>query len=605
MKVNKFLGLTGGGIVREELIHRRVEYVFGYPGGAALPLFDALHNNRAFEFILSRHEQGAGHMAEGYARVSGQPGVLLVTSGPGSSNLVTPMLDALLDGTPLVVFCGQVSTAVQVTGAFQEIEIMKLAKTCTKWCGLVQDISELPACIEAAFQVATSGRPGPTLVAIPKDIGLVVFDELAFQKAQGPPLEVPACIPQWGTEQLEDSINRVGRLINLAERPIIICGQGVLSTAKGPALVDMLLELVQMPVATTLLGTGAVDELRPEALGMVGTYGTVPANLAVQEADLVLALGARLDERAVGHAAGFAPAARDAATRGCGGIVHFDIDRGSVGKVVEPTVTVLGDLCISLVMLLQRVAARSNPEWFQRIQRLKRKHPFQYQPSPMPRKMSARRLLPQAVIAELDAQTTATKQSTIITTGVGQHQMWAARYYQWRTPRSLITSGALGTMGFGLPAAIGAKLARPDCTVLDVDGDASLCMTMEEMLTAVQFGVEIKILIINNGEQGMIKQLQNTSYEGRVVHAHQVNPDFVRLAQSMGCKGRRCDSKDDLAASVRWLLQTEGVVLLEVVTEGNVPMVPIVPTGQPLDAIVKSLPTSSKSALRGETPFLI
>ncbi|RHZ56257.1 uncharacterized protein CDV56_102487 [Aspergillus thermomutatus] len=594
MECIEFIGLTGGELLREDLINRRVEYVFGYPGGAALPLFDALYNNRSFEFILSRHEQGAGHMAEGYARVSGRPGVVLVTSGPGSSNLVTPMLDALLDGTPLVIFCGQVSTSVQGTGAFQEIEIMSLVKPCTKWCGLVKDISELPACIETAFHIATSGRPGPTLVAIPKDVGAALFDIVAVKEARRAIPDAAKLAPSpIQPDELEQTIDQVSQLISTAKKPVIMCGQGVPNTARGPALLDMLSERGQIPVATTLLGIGAFDELKPTALGMMGTYGTVPANLAVQDADLILVLGARLDERAVGDAAGFAPAARDAAKEGRGGIVHFAISPGSVGKVIEPTITVLGDLSRSIVMLLQRIELYPDrTKWLQHIQTLKGKYPFQYEPE----SEKPTGLLPQEVIEEINTQTRDTKYNTILATGVGQHQMWTARYYRWRTARSMITSGSLGTMGFALPAAIGAKLARPECTVIDIDGDASLCMTVQEILTAVQFSVDMKILVINNEEQGMITQLQHAYYGGRMVHAQQKNPDFVRLAESMGCQGR-CISRFDLQNNVRWLLEAKGVALLEVVTEGSVPMVPIVANGQPLESIVDSL--KAKAGLEG------
>lgn len=563
----------------------RPETTVGYPGGAALPLFDAFYDNGAFGFIVSRHEQGAGHMAQGYARSTGAPGVVLVTSGPGSSNMVTPMFDAMLDGTPMVVICGQVATSVQGTNAFQEIDIMSLAKTCTKWCGQVNKISELPAYLDTAFNIAMSGRPGPTLVAVPKDVGAAKFNAAAAEEAKRVLVHGPLLTPlTTQAADLETLLCKVAGLIKISQRPVIICGQGVLMTTKGSELLKLLVERAQIPVATTLLGLGGIDEYNPLALGMMGTWGKVSANLAVQNADLILALGARMDERAVGDAAGFAPVARRAALEGCGGIVQFNICSEDVGKVVQPTITVLGDLSRSITILLKKLESGiDRSRWLAHIKAIKEEHPAQWTTTNGKRN---EKILPQEVIEEVNSQTVDLKSKTIITTGVGQHQMWAARCYRWRYPRTMVTSGGLGTMGFGLPAAIGAKVARPDHIVIDIDGDASFCMTMAEVLTAVQFNVDVKMVVINNGEQGMITQLQQAYYGGRICLSKQHNPEFLALVESMGGQGRRCSERKDLAAGVQWLLDTPGVVCLEVVTMDNVPVEPIVPAGKPLDMIL-------------------
>ncbi|KUL89463.1 hypothetical protein ZTR_04502 [Talaromyces verruculosus] len=584
-EINHFLGLNGGQLFLECLALHEVKHVFGYPGGAALPLFDTFYDNGAFEFIVSRHEQGAGHMAQGYARVTGTPGVVLVTSGPGSTNMVTPMFDAMLDGTPIVVICGQVATSVQGTNAFQEIDVMSLAKTCTKWCGQVKKISELPAFLDAAFNIAISGRPGPNLVAVPKDVGLAKFNATAAEEARRVLVHGPL-LTSLTTQaaDLEALLCKIAGLIKTSQRPLIICGQGVLITTKGPELLKSFAERAQIPVATTLLGLGGIDEHNPLALGMMGTWGTVCANLAVQSADLILALGARMDERAVGDAAGFAPVARRAAREACGGIVQFSICSEDVGKFIQPTITVLGDLSRSITILLKKLeSCIDRSRWLEYIKTLKEEHPAQWT---VPDGKQPEKILPQEVIEEVNSQTVNLKSKTIITTGVGQHQMLAARHYRWRHPRTMVTSGGLGTMGFGLPAAIGAKIARPDHIVIDIDGDASFCMTMAEVATAVQFKIDVKMVVINNGEQGMITQLQQAYYGGRICLSKEHNPDFSTLVESMGGQSRRCSERKDLAAGVQWLLHTPGVICLEVVTMENVPVEPIVPAGKPLDAIL-------------------
>ncbi|KAJ5553099.1 acetolactate synthase [Penicillium frequentans] len=584
------VGLSGGETLRELLAYHNVKHIFGYPGGAALPLFDGIYETSSFKFIHSRHEQGAGHMAEGYARASGKPGVVMVTSGPGTSNLATPLLNALMDGTPLVAICGQVNTAVQGTGAFQEIDAMALARPCTKWSACVQNISDLPAVVDAAFDHAMGKRAGPVLIAIPKDVGSATFDKIALSKSAWPDREdhgsSDASSPgshsptlSSSTVDLNEKIDRISDLINRSQRPVICAGNGVIASERGCELLADIARKAQIPVATTLLGLGCFDEAHTLSVGMMGTYGCPSANHAIQNADVVIVLGARLDERAVGDPSGFAPQARKSALDGKGGILQFEIDLEIVGKVVKPTEVIHGDLSETLPIILLGLVQQGRERWLDQIQIWKKEDSLHF---PVHRENSV--ALPQQVILEIGRQTSLVKNPTFITTGVGQHQMWAAKYYQWRYPRSLATSGSLGTMGFGLPAAIGAQIALPDHIVIDVDGDASFCMTMEELLTASQYNTPIKVIILNNEKEGMITQLQQADYGGRVCHDRPRNPQFVDLTQSMGCQGRRCFDLFDLRESIEWLLQCEGPALLEVkIADTN--MVPTVAGGKPLDVM--------------------
>ncbi|KAE8353521.1 acetolactate synthase [Aspergillus coremiiformis] len=576
-KKDSLLGYSGGEILRNLLATYGVDHIFGYTGGAALPLFDAMYKTSLFRLIVSRHEQGAGHMAEGYARASGKPGVVLVTSGPGMSNVVTPMLDALLDGTPMVVICGQVATTVQGTGAFQEIDITALARPCTKWCTCVETVASLPAAIHSAFKHATDKRPGPVLVAIPKDVGAAVYDARAFKESfkllearsisQNPR---PSRTHYVG--DLCKQVDRVAKLINQSQRPVICAGNGVHSSELGPALLIQVAERAGIPVATTLLGLGSFDETHDLSLHLMGTYGTPYANYAVQNADMIIVIGARLDERATGKATDFAPEARD--------IVQLDINPETVGKVIQPTDLIVGDLSGTLSMLLPKLAPVYRKKWLAQIQHWKAEHSLSIPPTPGQQQCA----IPQQVIAELNRQTDAIKHRTIITTGVGQHQMWVAQRYRWRHSRSLITSGSLGTMGYGLPAAIGAQIAKPDHVVIDVDGDASFSMTMEELMTASEHQIPVKAIIFNNGRQAMVTQLQLADYHGRVCYSQQKNPDFVALAHSMWCQARQCRSLDTLAACIQWLLDCQGPAVLDVII-ADVDFKPLVPSGGSLDQI--------------------
>ncbi|CZR61829.1 probable acetolactate synthase [Phialocephala subalpina] len=578
-----FIGKTGGEIFHEMMLRQGVKHIFGYPGGAILPVFDAIYNSKHFDFILPKHEQGAGHMAEGYARASGKPGVVLVTSGPGATNVITPMQDALSDGTPMVVFCGQVVTTAIGSDAFQEADVIGISRSCTKWNVMVKNVAELPKRINEAFEIATSGRPGPVLVDLPKDVTAAVLRRAIPTSSTVPalPSQASKMAQERVRKQLQATISRVARLVNIAKKPVIYAGQGVISLPEGPKLLKELADKASIPVTTTLQGLGGFDELDEKALHMLGMHGSAYANLAMQEADLIIALGARFDDRVTGAIAKFAPQAKAAAADNRGGIVHFEIMPKNINKVVQATEAVEGDVVDNLALLNPLIENRSmtdRKEWFDQINYWKEKFPL----SAYERADRAGLIKPQTLIEELSNLVAHRKDDTIIATGVGQHQMWTAQHYRWRAPRTMITSGGLGTMGYGLPAAIGAKVARPDALVIDIDGDASFNMTLTEMSTAKQFNIGVKIIVLNNEEQGMVTQWQNIFYEDRYAHTHSENPDFMKLADAMGVQARRCIRPDDVVDSLKWLIESDGPAFLEVVTDKKVPVLPMVPGGNAL-----------------------
>ena len=555
-------------------------WVVGYPGGAILPVFDAIFNSKHFEFILPRHEQGAGHMAQGYARASGKPGVVLVTSGPGATNVITPMQDALSDGTPLIVFTGQVPTSAIGTDAFQEADVIGISRACTKWNVMVKNVAELPKRIKEAFEIATSGRPGPVLVDLPKDVTAAILRHPIPMASTLPshPSAATLAARDLSKRQLEGAIRRVADLVNIAKKPILYVGQGLIALPEGPALLKELAEKALIPVTTTLQGLGGFDELDDKSLHMLGMHGSPYANLAMQEADLIIALGARFDDRVTGNIAKFAPQAKAAAAEKRGGIVHFEIMPKNINKVVQATEAVEGDVSANLALLLPLIKTKTErPEWFGQINDWKARLPFNYE-----KETSDGLIKPQTVIEKLSKMTEHMKEKTIITTGVGQHQMWAAQHFRWRHPRTMITSGGLGTMGFGLPSAIGAKVAQPDSLVIDIDGDASFNMTLTELSTAAQFNIGVKIIILNNEEQGMVTQWQSLFYEDRFAHTHQKNPDFVKLGDAMGVQAQRCIAPDDVENKLKWLIESDGPALLEIVTDKKVPVLPMVPAGKAL-----------------------
>ena len=535
-------------------------------------------------------------VAEGYARASGKPGVVLVTSGPGATNVITPIQDAMSDGTPLVVFCGQVVTTAIGSDAFQEADVIGISRACTKWNVMVKTVAELPKRINEAFEIATSGRPGPVLVDLPKDVQAAILRKAIPVASTLPshPSAASLVARDLSQKQLEGAIKRVARLINIAKKPVIYAGQGVIALPEGPKLLRQLADKACIPVTTTVQGLGGFDELDDKSLHMLGMHGSPYANMAMQDADLIIALGARFDDRVTGEIvprstnlsmltfagsiAKFAPQAKVAAAEKRGGIVHFEIMPKNINKVVQATEAVEGDVAANLALLLPLVQAKpSRPEWFSQINDWKKRLPFAYE-----KETPDGLIKPQSVIEKISELTQDMKERTIITTGVGQHQMWTAQHFRWRHPRTMITSGGLGTMGFGLPAAIGAKVARPDALVIDIDGDASFGMTLTELSTAAQFQIGVKIIILNNEEQGMVTQWQSIFYEDRFAHTHQKNPDFVKLSEAMGVQAQRCIAPGDVEAKLKWLIESDGPALLEVVTDKKVPVLPMVEAGNGL-----------------------
>lgn len=579
---DSFIGLTGGQIFHEMMLRHKVETIFGYSGGAILPVFDGIYNSPHFKFVMPRHEQGAGHMAEGYARATGKPGVVVVTSGPGATNVITPMQDALSDGTPMVVFTGQVATASIGTDAFQEADVVGISRSCTKWNVMVKNLNELPRRINEAFEIATSGRPGPVLVDLPKDVTSSILREAIPTSLTIPSRSLETLAASAVNEFQNESIKRAADLINKAKKPVIYAGNGVLSSHEGPVYLRELANKANIPVTTTLHGLGAFDESDPKALHMLGMHGTGYANTAVQNADLIIALGARFDERVTGNITKFAPAARLAALENRGGIVHFEILPKNINKVVEATEAVEGDVAQNLGKLLPLInEVPERPEWLGQIKSWKEKFPMDYERD-VPG--SGEPVKPQTVLTTLSKLTEKISDKVILTTGVGQHQMWAAQFFNFKHPRTMITSGGLGTMGYGLPAAIGAKVGKPDHIVIDIDGDASFNMTLAELSCAVQYGVNVKVIVLNNEEQGMVTQWQSLFYDDRYAHTHQKNPDFMKLADAMGLKGIQINTIEELEGGLQEMLDYEsGPVLVEVKVDQKVPVLPMIAAGKGLD----------------------
>jgi acetolactate synthase I/II/III large subunit len=555
----RYKGKTGAKIFHEMLIQQhQVEVMFGYPGGAILPVFDELYNTPA-KFILNRHEQASGHCADGYARVTGKPGIVVVTSGPGATNTVTPLATAQMDSIPIIVFSGQVATKVIGNDAFQEADVTGITRPCTKWNYLVKDIRELPRVINEAFLIATSGRPGPVLVDLPKDVTSGICPDEVDDTPREHVVKRRTAI---SNPQHDSQAHTAAEMINRAERPLLYVGGGAI-TAGAYDVLKKLAESGNIPVTTTLLGLGAFDETSPLSVYMLGMHGSAFANYAVQESDCLIAVGARFDDRVTGNLATFAPKAK---------IIHIDIDPSSVSKNVDVDCAVIGDARLSLEKMLPCIEYRERKEWISLIDGWKRKHPFRYADDSQHSK-------PQYVIEEINRQT---KSEAIITTGVGQHQMWAAQFYRWRRPRQMITSGGLGTMGYGLPSAMGAQLGAPGKIVIDIDGDASYLMTCYELATIAQYNIPVKIAILNNDFQGMVKQWQDLFYQRRYSQTAMKNPNFAAMAESYGIRGIRCDDKHQVPKVVDQMLSHDGPVLVDFFVEPNEHVYPMVPSGKGL-----------------------
>ncbi|MEZ0268156.1 MAG: biosynthetic-type acetolactate synthase large subunit [Phycisphaerae bacterium] len=556
----RYKGKTGAQIFHEMLIGpHKVDTMWGYPGGAILPVFDQLYKTPA-KFILNRHEQSSGHCADGYARATGKPGVVVVTSGPGATNTVTPLATAQMDSIPMLVFSGQVATKVIGNDAFQEADVTGITRPCTKWNYLVKDIRELPRVINEAFLIATSGRPGPVLVDLPKDITSGVCTE----EVDDTPREHIVSKRRHAIThpQHAQQAEAAAEMINKAEKPLLYVGGGAI-IANAHEAVRKISQRGNIPCTTTLLGLGAYDELDPKSVYMLGMHGSAFANYAVQECDCLIAVGARFDDRVTGNLATFAPNAK---------IIHIDIDPSSVSKNVDVDVAVIGDARVSLELMLPNIEHRDRKEWFTQINGWKKRYPFKYFDDSKVAK-------PQYVIEEMSRQTNG---EGIITTGVGQHQMWAAQFYRWRFPRQMITSGGLGTMGFGLPAAMGAAIGQPGKQVIDIDGDASFLMTCPELATCAQYNIPVKVAILNNDFQGMVKQWQDLFYGARYSQTVMKNPDFAKMAESFGVRGIRCEHKADVPKVVKEMLEHNGPCVVDFAVEPNEHVYPMVPAGKGL-----------------------
>lgn len=555
----RFKGKTGGQILHEMLVGpHKVEVIFGYPGGAILPVFDVLYKSPA-KFILNRHEQGCGHCADGYARATGKPGVCVVTSGPGATNTVTPLATAQMDSVPILVFSGQVASKMIGNDAFQEADVTGITRPCTKWNHLLKDVRELPRVINEAFLIATTGRPGPVLIDLPKDLTTAVCPE---EVDDTPRPHILARARSVASAASLRSVEAAAELINQSERPVLYVGGGAIISGAWQAL-RKVAERGNIPCTTTLLGLGAFDEHDPRSLNMLGMHGSAYANYAVQESDCLIAVGARFDDRVTGNLANFAPNAK---------IVHIDIDPASISKHVDVDVAVIGDARHSLETMLAYIEHRDRTEWFAKIDAWKKRYPFTYFDDSQFAK-------PQYVIEELHRQSGG---DAIVTTGVGQHQMWVAQYYRWRYPRQFITSGGLGTMGFGLPSAMGAALGSPGKTVIDIDGDASYLMTCCELATIAEYKIPVKVAIINNSFQGMVKQWQDLFYGRRYSHTIMKNPNFAAMAESYGVRGITCTSKADVPKVVGEMLSHDGPVVVDFAVEPNEHVYPMVATGKGL-----------------------
>lgn len=557
--------LSGADVLIELLQEQQVEMIFGYPGGAVLPIYDALHRN-PIPHVLARHEQGAIHAAEGYARVTGKPGVVIATSGPGATNLVTGIADAMMDSLPLIVFTGQVATTVIGTDAFQEADIIGITQPITKHNYQVKDAKDLPRIVREAFHIATTGRQGPVLIDIPKNLAAGSTERLDWSIK---PIALPGYQPT--TEPNFLQIQKLVEAIHQANKPLLLIGAGVLA-AKGTEQLAAFMELTGIPAVSTLLGLGAIHSEHPNYLGMAGMHGTFTANMAIQECDLLINIGARFDDRLTGNLQQFAPHAL---------VAHVDVDPAEIGKNVATAIPIVGDAKVALTNLNGYTYKSQNTSpWLEELATNRREFPLHYKKDGL----KAQQVL--EILQEV------TQGNAIVSTDVGQHQMWTAQYYGFKNPHKWITSDGLGTMGFGFPAAIGAQLAFPEERVVAVVGDAGFQMTMQELSLLQERRIPVKILILNNQSLGMVRQWQKAFYEERYSQSLMpVQPDFVKLAAAYDIQGVRIDTLEQARLQLPELLLSNEPVLIDCRIEQQEPVTPMVAPGKALHEMVGVKPS--------------
>ena len=550
---------SGASILVESLVKQGVEFVFGYPGGAVLPIYDALFGDERLRHILVRHEAGAAHAAEGYARSTGKPGIVLVTSGPGATNAITGIADAYMDSIPMVVITGQVPTGLIGSDAFQEADTVGISRHCTKHNYLVKDPADLAAIVDEAFQIATTGRPGPVLIDIPKDVQIAMATW-----SDGPIQRKQRYSPR--TEGSSDEIARAVAMLANAKAPVFYTGGGVINS--GPRATALLRELqakTGAAVTSTLMGLGAFPADHADWLGMLGMHGTFEANMAMNQADLIVCVGARFDDRVTGRLDAFAPNSEK---------IHIDIDRASINKTVPVDLPIIGDCATVLDQMLAEWGTRKGQDltgWKARIDSWRERKSLAYP-------ANAEAIMPQLAIERLYELTKS--KDPVISTEVGQHQMWAAQYFPFFKPNKWLTSGGLGTMGYGLPAAIGAQCGNPDSLVIDIAGDASIQMNIQELGTATQYRLPVKVFILNNEWMGMVRQWQELTYESRYSNSYSDSlPDFVKLAEAYGWKGIRIENESELDAGIQAMIDHPGPVIVDCLVHKETNCFPMIPSG--------------------------